>query len=99
MMYITDVHFMKKIMEYMGRDRYSTDALEHIMECYDNMGMVVEFDPAAICSYWTEYTPDELYKEMEEYIEDGMFDDQILEVLNDDRYAVKLRNGNFLISK
>ncbi len=97
MIYITDARFAKRIMEYMGRDSYSIDALKHIMEYYDAMDMVVDFDPVGICGDWTEYTPDEFYEEWEEYIKAGMSDDQILEVVNDDRYAVKLCNGNFLI--
>lgn len=98
MMYITDAHFAKKIMEYMGRDRYSIDALKHILEFYDEIGEPVEFDPICICGDWTEYTPDEFYKEWKEYAKCGMSEDQILEDLNNEPYAVKLCNGNFLIS-
>ena len=97
MMYITDAHFAKKIMEYMNRDYFSIDALEHILEFYDEIGEPVEFDPVDICGNWMEYTPEEFYKEWKAYIKDGMTDDQILEALYDELDVVKLENGNFLI--
>ena len=86
-------------MEYMNRDRYSIDALKHILEFYDEICEPVEFDPIGICCYWAEYTPEEFYEVWKEYIKDGMSDDQILKALNDELYAVKLENGNFLIAE
>ena len=97
MMYITDAYFAKELMKYMNRDKFSIDALKHILEFYDEIDEPVEFDPVGICCYWAEYAPEEVYRIWKEYIKDGMSDDQILEALNDKLYAVKLENGNFLI--
>lgn len=44
-------------------------------------------------------TPPKSFMKYGKSIKDGMSDDQILENLNDELYAVKLENGNFLIAE
>lgn len=93
-----------EMMRRMGRDYYSYEALEHIMNFYDEIDENTEFDPIAICGEWTEYEDlEELYNNYSSYIDvdenlDEDDDDRFnLDRLEAETYVYRLKNGHILI--
>lgn len=50
-----DAAMMKEMFVTHNRDYYTTEALETLLEWYDEIDENTEFDPIAICCEWTEY--------------------------------------------
>ena len=96
-----DRYEFKRTMERLDRDYYSFEAIDEIINYFDEFDNV-EFDPIAICCDFTEETPEyiaEQYGYMDEDItdEDGDIDiDKLMDLLNYHTYAVRLDNGNIL---
>lgn len=56
---ITDGYQLQQVMKKCGRDQFSVDALEALIEFYDEFDEGIECDPIAICCEWTEYYPED----------------------------------------
>lgn len=50
-----DAAMMKEYFVNYDRDYYTMEALEALLEYYDNVDENMEFDPIGICCEWSEY--------------------------------------------
>ena len=100
-----DRYEFKRTMKRIDRDYYSYEAIDALLQLFDEIGGNVEFDPIAICCEFTEDTPEYFYEQYdnidriaESKDENGDLDiDALLDALNYYTYAVLLDNGNILI--
>lgn len=52
---VDSTYFMKDLMAKAGRDYYSLDGYEFLLDYYDSLGDDIEFDAVAISCEWNEY--------------------------------------------
>lgn len=52
---VSSSYMMKSLMAEAGRDYYSHDGYEYLLDFYDSLGDDMEFDAVAISCEWNEY--------------------------------------------
>lgn len=103
---INDPYDLQRELAAVNRDYYSFQALEAILEFFNEDSQNVEFDAIAIACDFNEEDPEYIFDEYSHCLldhnekilnEDGTINyEELLDTLNYFTYAVMLQNGNIL---
>lgn len=79
------------------KDQFTYDGLEalydHINDCYQDNNY--ELDVVALCCEFSEYTPDELFKEYSHIDAESI--EALVDYLGDNTMLITVSNGNYII--
>ena len=98
-----DVNLAKQLFKNYDRDKFTIEAIEAILDYYDEFDSSIEFDVIGICCDWTEYEPDDFIYQYGDEIDDlhNLTEKEqiraIIEKLEDRTYLIELDNGNILM--
>lgn len=93
------------LMAEAGCDNFTYEAMEAIIEYYDETGYEIEFNPVEIDCEWLEFgrncefTFDDLFNDYSDLVddEDEVNIDTIIEALSERTYVVALEGDNVLV--
>ncbi|MCM1330731.1 MAG: hypothetical protein NC253_15020 [Ruminococcus sp.] len=74
----------KEIMRKRDRDYFSEEALDRILEFYDEIGENIVFDVYAVCGEWEEAAPEDFLRYYDNRLEPdelGLSDNEKVEIL------------------
>lgn len=104
-----DVYDMKERFVAMDRDYYTFEGLESLLDFYNEIDENMELDVIAICCDCTEYGEgaacsfDDLISEygykypVEEWLDNDLYIDSLVERLEDETTVLHVANGNYIV--